>query len=421
MPKNFFQKNIKNNIKKNIKNNFKIKFLFTIFSFISFSSSFFISKTSANVGVDNINSGIENIGSIVTTANKTIAGPVVLFLSAACTILFLWFLIIFLIHRNGGGEKDSLPKDKKNLLWSMVALFILVTIWGIIQIAEGILGITEKNKNIKIGKICLDDSCGDSSTSKKSSGGSGSDGGEDKGDNSSLKFNSSEQKFSDAANTSNDVTKNIKIGQKFSIETNQNDTGVAFIQRFLVSAGCYENKSIDQVSKVFDENTKKALSKWQKFNGVFKDGDGVFGADSWNKMNSINQKLCQGDENGEFQKYLTNERDRVNLINNIVNKANQIESDQSFQEILAKANSLERTDSTRVSTNVKNLNEILKYLKCNVDETSVYNPNTIAAVKKLQIKYKRRTTDNRNGEDFGTRERSSLIEELESRVRNCFK
>ena len=424
MPKNFFQ----NNIKKKIKNNFKIKFLFTIFSFISFSSSFFISKTSANAGVDNINSGIENIGSIVTTANKTIAGPVVLFLSALCTILFLWFLVIFLIHRNKGDD-TQLGKDKKNLLWSMVALFFLVTVWGVIQVAQGILGITEKDKDIRFSKICLDDSCDGSRSSNR--GGSGGGGNNPSGgttnDNNSLTFNNVEQWILDAVNTNNEVNK-IPTGKTLSTATNNRDPDVGILQRFLLSAGCYENNTIGEVDNQFGPKTENALKKWQQFNGVSADGYGIFYNATWDKMNKTNQRLCR-DDRGEFSKALQNQNQRASSQQQADrqaaidrNRANQAQNLQNLQNLINQANNLQKiVRHNDRGIQVLKWNFVLNYFCPDIiDKNSdTYSDETVIAVSALQEKY---DINNPDGERTGGDTKRKLIEELEIGIPGkCFK
>ena len=266
MLKKFFQKNIST-------------FLFSVFYFFSF----FLSKTSANVGVDNINTGIENIGSIVITANKTIAGPVILFLSGICAVVFLYFLITFLIHRNKGDD-TQLGKDKKNLLWSMVALFILVTIWGIIQIAQGLIGITDKDRDIRLPKICINDACDTSSFVKKSSSNNNSN---NNGGNNSK--NNNTDKLVIFKDDGADDKKEVRI---LSDKIKDVDKDVSKLQEFLFEEGCYEsNDKKNEIDGRFATETKKALIKWQKINVLEQDGE--FGPESQAKKDDPKHKPCK--------------------------------------------------------------------------------------------------------------------------------
>ena len=265
MLKKFFQKNIST-------------FLFSVFYFFSF----FLSKTSANVGVDNINTGIENIGSIVITANKTIAGPVILFLSGICAVVFLYFLITFLIHRNKGDD-TQLGKDKKNLLWSMVALFILVTIWGIIQIAQGLIGITDKDRDIRLPKICINDACDTSSFVKKSSSNNNSN---NNGGNNSK--NNNTDKLVIFKDDGADDKKEVRI---LSDKIKNVDEDVRKLQEFLFEEGCYASDDKNEIDGRFATETKKALIKWQKINGLNPDGE--FGPESQVKKDDPKHKPCK--------------------------------------------------------------------------------------------------------------------------------
>lgn len=60
------------------------------------------------------------------------AGP---FLIAVALLAFFWSLIRFLY------DKDKTPESKSFLTWSILILFVMVSIWGIIKFIQTNLGI----------------------------------------------------------------------------------------------------------------------------------------------------------------------------------------------------------------------------------------------------------------------------------------
>ena len=78
---------------------------------------------------------------------KTIADLINIFIDIFSTLIpflaalafFLFMLGVAKYIRSSGSEKDA--KDSKNLLiWGIVGIFILVTIWGIISFMRSELG-----------------------------------------------------------------------------------------------------------------------------------------------------------------------------------------------------------------------------------------------------------------------------------------
>lgn len=53
-------------------------------------------------------------------------------------LVFIWGLVKF-ISRTGGDEK-AVTEGKKLMIWGLVALFIMVSIWGILRFFYGAFG-----------------------------------------------------------------------------------------------------------------------------------------------------------------------------------------------------------------------------------------------------------------------------------------
>lgn len=67
-----------------------------------------------------------------------IQGTLVPFVFAVALLAFIYGMYLFFIQ--GGGEEDSRKEGKKYLLWSIVALVMMVSIWGIVSMIAGGLG-----------------------------------------------------------------------------------------------------------------------------------------------------------------------------------------------------------------------------------------------------------------------------------------
>jgi heme/copper-type cytochrome/quinol oxidase subunit 2 len=63
------------------------------------------------------------------------------FLGAVAFLVFVWGVARFI--RSAGSEKEI--KDSKNLIiWGIIGLFVLITIWGIITFLRGEFGFNDK-------------------------------------------------------------------------------------------------------------------------------------------------------------------------------------------------------------------------------------------------------------------------------------
>lgn len=110
------------------------------------------------------------VGGMLKDFNSNILQNLILLLSGAALVVFLAGLVKFIFNRNKGNV-DSLAKDKKAMLWGLIALFVLVSLWGIIRLAQGVLGVGGDN-NINLPKICVDGNCQTQSGTPENTGAS---------------------------------------------------------------------------------------------------------------------------------------------------------------------------------------------------------------------------------------------------------
>lgn len=57
-------------------------------------------------------------------------------------IFFLWHLAVFVLK---AGDEEARKKAKNMMFWGVVALFVMISIWGIIKILQGEFGIQAVN------------------------------------------------------------------------------------------------------------------------------------------------------------------------------------------------------------------------------------------------------------------------------------
>lgn len=148
-------------------NKFSIKYfylLIIIFTLAFNNVTAQTSSTTKNVDyMSTINGSISDTGKLIENINKNIVGNIVTLLSSLAFALFLFGLVRFIYDRSRGDE-TRLEKDKSAMTWGLIALFVLISIWGIIKMFQGFLGI-ENSGNINLPKICTSGSCDTKSVS----------------------------------------------------------------------------------------------------------------------------------------------------------------------------------------------------------------------------------------------------------------
>lgn len=61
-------------------------------------------------------------------------------LIAAALVFFFWGLVQYIRNPVGGGEGHG-PDGRKTMVAGLVSLFIMVSVWGIVNLAQGALGV----------------------------------------------------------------------------------------------------------------------------------------------------------------------------------------------------------------------------------------------------------------------------------------
>ena len=74
-----------------------------------------------------------------------IVNPLILLLSAAAFVVFVWGVFEFIWH---AGDETKREEGRRAILWGLVGLVIIFGAYGIINLALGTFGIDPIKKNI---------------------------------------------------------------------------------------------------------------------------------------------------------------------------------------------------------------------------------------------------------------------------------
>lgn len=80
------------------------------------------------------------LSSLIGAAAKII-GALVPILVTLALVVFFWGLVRYLWDSKG--DVGYLEKNKKLMMWGLITLFVMVSVWGIIQLMQTALGIDE--------------------------------------------------------------------------------------------------------------------------------------------------------------------------------------------------------------------------------------------------------------------------------------
>jgi hypothetical protein len=78
------------------------------------------------------------IGTLITTVNSSIVGALATLFIALAVTAFFWGIIEFIVASRSG-ESKAMENGKQFMLWSVIALFVMFSIYGIIKFGQGIL------------------------------------------------------------------------------------------------------------------------------------------------------------------------------------------------------------------------------------------------------------------------------------------
>ena len=70
------------------------------------------------------------------------------FFMLLATVIFLWGVITYL---TAGGEEEKIKSGRTYMLWGIISLFVMIAVWGLVNVLEGTFAGVILSKNIPTG------------------------------------------------------------------------------------------------------------------------------------------------------------------------------------------------------------------------------------------------------------------------------
>ena len=106
----------------------------------------------AEVGKSDITSGIKGFSDVVDQINSTIVKSLASLLLASGVLAFFYGIVQFIIGSRNG-DSTAVTNGKTFMGWSLVALFVMFSVYGIIKLGQNILFNGKDVSSITIPKI----------------------------------------------------------------------------------------------------------------------------------------------------------------------------------------------------------------------------------------------------------------------------
>jgi hypothetical protein len=120
------------NIKKII-----IPFFTSVFSPV-FTFAALASDTNSKCDLTKVGPPFKSIGQIFNYFSCTIVGYIIPFLFTLATVAFIWGIIQFFLNPE---NEEGRSKGKSFMLWGIIALFVMVSMWGLVGVIGNTFGV----------------------------------------------------------------------------------------------------------------------------------------------------------------------------------------------------------------------------------------------------------------------------------------
>ncbi len=106
---------------------------------------------SAETGTGGLTDGFTNVGEMIDTFTGTVVKSLATLFATSAMVAFFYGIVQY-IWGLREGKADQVTKGNQFMVWGLVALFVMFSVWGIVQYAQNIFGIKGDN-NITIPEI----------------------------------------------------------------------------------------------------------------------------------------------------------------------------------------------------------------------------------------------------------------------------
>lgn len=96
------------------------------------------------VGPEVVTKGFSTLGGLVTSFTQTIVRSLATLFATAAMVAFFYGIVQY-IWGIREGDQNKIKDGNKFMVWGLVALFVMFSVWGIINLAQRIFGIQGQN------------------------------------------------------------------------------------------------------------------------------------------------------------------------------------------------------------------------------------------------------------------------------------
>ena len=88
-----------------------------------------------------------SVAGLMARINEYIINPAITLLFIIAFVMFVWGLFNFFRAKGGGGEQDGVEQGKRHILWGIIGMVIMVSVFGIMQLLITSLGVRGVDPN----------------------------------------------------------------------------------------------------------------------------------------------------------------------------------------------------------------------------------------------------------------------------------
>jgi len=91
------------------------------------------------------------IGCLISNFTNNVVAMLVILFGAAALATFLWGMVIFIKDADIPAEQK---KGQDRMMWGLAALFVMVSVWGIVRMFQGFLGVDRRETQVVLPSVC---------------------------------------------------------------------------------------------------------------------------------------------------------------------------------------------------------------------------------------------------------------------------